>query len=537
MRYGKRLVCALLAALTLTACGERAEDGQQGFTLRACVCAPLASLDPALCDDPAAEPVFYAVYDNLMRLSPDGEGGVAVVPAVAKEYETAENFDGTVDYVFTLSPSARWSDGARVKAKDFVYAWRRLADPATEAPDADILSVVSGYDAVRASGDATKLGVRAESDGKLCVTLTAPCAYFISDVCTAVATMPLRADVAERNPDWAASGGLPCNGPFRISVWAKKESLYLQRNDAYYGSRAMAIRTLRFVFADTALDAAHLYADGAVDYVSPAYAGAEDAGDAPLRSVTCVLYDHMSDVFSNAHVRRAFDLVLDRAAMAAEAGGGQTAATGFVPRGVVNGGEGADFRAAGGALLAVDEEGYAERCAEAEDEMRVSGYRSVLDFPEVACLYPLEDGDAAAAAAAAVRVWQEKLRVPVRAEGLLREQFDQRVAEGEFDLAIDTFSTPWGDALSYLAPYAGLDGANALHYVSKPYDLLIGVAESSRGDARAAILHDAEALLLEDTALSPLWFGGKTYLLRDGFAGVFHDARGNAYFSAAYEEA
>ena len=118
-------------------------------------------------------------------------------------------------------------------------------------------------------------------------------------------------------------------------------------------------------------------------------------------------------------------------------------------------------------------------------------------------------------------------------EGLPREEFDARIAAGEYDLAVDTAAVEYGDAMVFLAPFAGTDGSNALHYASTPYDLLIGVAASSRDPAaRAAFLHDAEALLLGDTALSPLCFGGTLFLLREGLTGVQHDLRGNTCFSA-----
>ena len=70
-------------------------------------------------------------------------------------------------------------------------------------------------------------------------------------------------------------------------------------------------------------------------------------------------------------------------------------------------------------------------------------------------------------------------------------------------------------------------------YRNDTFDLLVGVAEST-GDltARAAFLHDAEAMLLEDSAVSPLCFSGTAYLLREGLTGVSHDCFGHSYFTA-----
>ena len=71
---------------------------------------------------------------------------------------------------------------------------------------------------------------------------------------------------------------------------------------------------------------------------------------APLAETVCVLYNHLTDTFSDAQLRRAFDLAIDRAALAEQLGVTATAATGCVPDGISDAPEsGEDFRTAGGA--------------------------------------------------------------------------------------------------------------------------------------------------------------------------------------------
>lgn len=541
MKHARRLMCILLGALilmgALSGCAERETPEDETFLLRASVCGRIDSLDPAMNTNERAESVFHALYENLMRKTDDGTGRAVLSPGIAKEYKAVSNYDGTVDYIFTLRSTARWSDGTRVKAKDFVYAWRRLVDPATESPNYALLSMVAGYDAVRETGDTRSLAVKAEGDTTFRVTLSAPCAYFLSEVCAAVPTMPLRSDVLSKSEDWAVRAATPGNGPYQIGVWAKDDYLQLRRNTSYYENRVVAPDTLRFVFADDAEQAWRLYEDGRVDYIlSPPKQAAAERGEAetlPLRTTACVLYNHMSEAFSNGHVRRAFDLALDRASLAAALGTEAAPAIGLVPYGVADGPEGAeaDFRTVGGELCAVDAEGYALRCLDAERELRAGGYWGGEGFPAASCLC---DGSESARllAEAAAAEWKDRLGITVTVEELTREEFDERVMSGEYDLAVDTLDVPCGDAMDYLAPFAEAGANNMLHYQSTPYELLIGVARSSRDlPARAAFLHDAEALLLEDTALSPVCFGGTTYILREGLAGVYHDECGRAYFT------
>lgn len=509
---------------------EGKEPEEETFLMSAAVCSRVASLDPAMNTDSRAEAVFYALYENLMRMEEIGMGQVVLVPGIAKEYKETKNYDGSVDYVFTLRSSARWADGTRVKAKDFSYAWRRLADPATESPNASLLSMVRGYDEVRETGDVGKLALKVEDDTTFRVTLKAPCSYFLSEVCTAVATMPLRSDILYDNADWATSADTPGNGPYQTSLWLKREYVQLRRSETYYDGKISGPDYLRFCFASDPQSAWQLYEDGRADYVSYPPSGVETTAVLPLRSTACVLYNHMSEAFSNSHVRRAFDLVLDRAAIAEGLG---IPATGLVPHGILNASaeEERDFRDVGGPLCATDPEGYPARCMEAETELRTGGYWGGVGLSEVSCIF-VSGEDTQTAASLCASAWQEKLKVTVRTEGLSREEFDERVAAGLYDVAVDMISTSGSDAMSYLEPFSGMDGNNALHYASRPYDLLIGVAENSLDpQARAAFLHDAEAMLLEETALSPLYFGSMPYVLREGLTGVRHDLRGNPSFA------
>ncbi|MBQ9459267.1 MAG: peptide ABC transporter substrate-binding protein [Oscillospiraceae bacterium] len=485
--------------------------------------------------DPRAESVFLAFYENLYRMDEDEQGVLTAAPGVAKEYKLTENGDGTVEYAFTLRSSARWSDGTRVRARDFVYAWRRLVDPATGSPNHALLSMVQGYDAARETGDASQLAVKADGDTVFRVTLRAPCAYFLSEICTAVPTMPLRSDAVSKDPEWSTSGAVLSDGPYQVSVWARDEYIQLARSDSYYEKRRSGPDTLCFRFFSGAAEAWSLYENGSADFILSPPASQRPSGSLPLRATLCVFYNHASESFSDAHVRRAFDLTLDRRAIAAAVGCGALPATGVVPYGVMGLPDEADFRTVGGELCEVDADGYAMRCLDAEGELRNGGYWGAVGFPTVRCLYVSGARERAAAAAAAA-CWQEKLNVQVITEGLSREEFDRRVLAGDYDLAIDSVASASGDALEYLAPFAGTGEDNALRFVSTPFALLIGVASTSRDPtARLAFLHDAEELLLGDTAVSPLCFGAETYLLREGFAGLRHDRRGCVYFTGLYK--
>ena len=71
-------------------------------------------------------------------------------------------------------------------------------------------------------------------------------------------------------------------------------------------------------------------------------------------------------------------------------------------------------------------------------------------------------------------------------------------------------------------------------YANSASDTLLSViAGAEEGEARMGCLRDAEALLLEEGAVAPLYTSVTGWTLRDGFSGVQRDARGWFSFAAA----
>lgn len=536
------LLSGILLALGLVGCGERTDESEESFTLSAYVCGAMETLDPAQVSGAGEESVLSALFEGLMRMRDDGNGNAVAVAGIAKEYREEQNYDDTVTYTFTLRSTARWSDGVRVKAEDFVYAWQRLVDPATESPNASLLKMVEGYDEVRATGDVSKLGVSAKGDDTLIVTLSAPSAQFLTNVCTAPATAPLRRDLVEGRESWASFATVVTNGAYCVEAWEKDSYLLTKRNTEYYEARLVVPEAIRFSFEGDAASNYEKLLGGEMDYLVelPDEAVAELAQTetwqpTSLAETVCVVYNHLTDAFSEELIRRAFEQTIDRAALAEKLGAAATAADGCVPGGIVNVPDGEeDFRTAGGALCTVSAEDYMSRSEEAARLMTANGHYQGTGLGTLRFLYE-ESAQNRATVQTLRDGWKSALGVAVEPVGVSAEEFSARLTAGEYELALVTLDARSGDAMEYLLPFRGTAEENVCGYQNDTFDLLIGVAETT-GDlnARAAFLHDAEAMLLEDSALSPLYFRSSSALLREEYRGVSRDCFGHSYFTAVH---
>ena len=554
MKHWKRRLALLLAAALCVSALAGCARGGDAMSLSVCVGGAPEELDPIYATEPADQTILVHLYENLMRKTA-GASGATVTNGVAKSATSEENTDGTVTWTFQLR-GAEWSDGREVLAGDFVYAWQRLADPANDSPFASLLSVVAGYDEVRETGDVSLLQVTAEDDSTLVVVLNGKYDWFLEEVCTAPATMPLRQDLltgesaaeetaedgaeaaeaAEAAPWWSDVAGLVTNGPYQVSGYEAGESLTLETSGTYH-SDVSGPGTLTFRFADTAEEGQALYDAGTVDFLGvlpeeqmASLVEAESRALTPELGTWAVVFNCAQDTLMDARVRRALSLVIDRTAAAEAAGVTARAAEGLIPPGVPESDE-ADFRTSGGDLLDNDPNHRADLQEEARALLTEAGYVSVQDLGELEYLY-VDVGNGAAVAQALVQAWQSALGLRVTARAVTEEELAAALEEGTFSLAGIEIRALGNDAECFLRQWSSTGGENVSRYANSAYDTLLSVIAGAEDEtARLGCLHDAEALLLEEGAVAPLYTTVTAWTLRDSLTGLVRDGRG--WFSFA----
>lgn len=248
------LTLGLVLSLALSGCAPKSGSGsggtsgteaQKGGTLSYYIGNP-AYIDPYNTQESEGTQVEQALFDSLTAFDPLDP--TKLVPAAAESWEP--NGDASV-WTFHLRKDAKFSDGTPVTAKDFVYAWNRIANPNTKntstgEADPSIIGYhidkVKGYAEVQA-GTATEMsGLKAVDDYTLEVTLTQSFADFEYVVGhPALAPVPQKAveEGVDYNGQKVAFGDFPIgNGPFKMAEpWKRDQYIKVVQNENYYGEK------------------------------------------------------------------------------------------------------------------------------------------------------------------------------------------------------------------------------------------------------------------------------------------------------------
>ena len=131
------------------------------------------TLDPQLADDDFSFQVIRDLYEGLTAEDAYGQ----IVPGVASAWKVDDS--GTV-YTFSLRPDAKWSNGDRIVASEFVEGMRRAVDPKTASGSAGLLAVIKGASEIIAGKRIiSELAVTTVDDSTVRIQLEHPAPFIL----------------------------------------------------------------------------------------------------------------------------------------------------------------------------------------------------------------------------------------------------------------------------------------------------------------------------------------------------------------------
>jgi len=525
--------------------------------------------------------------EGLVRL--DGDGQIA--PAAAESWEVSP--DGRT-YRFHLR-ECRWSNGDPVRASDFAFAWRRMLDPETRAYWADLFFVIEGAQAYyRASPQErtrVRLGIETPDERTLVVRLTRPIPYFLSRIALE-AYYPVHQKTVERLGDGAfRAPDYVCNGPFRLVEHQPRRRIVFEPNPAWRDRSQVSLNRLIFVMVENEFTEWTAYRRGEIDITESVDRSAlavmrerPDFRSVPLVGTFYLSFNCRRPPFDRVEVRRAFSLALDRRLLCERIlRGGEQPATGFVPPGIpgrvgqvgnlsrvgrvgdlsqerserpeargekqeVRGerreargespeakvqrrnstpetGEVSDFRAEGGDLVppgppTPDVESRIRAAAEGLPKNLAYSYGAVETYRSLAIAIQM--------------MWRQRLGVEVELQSFPARLLAQSKRNKDYMIANSSWVGDYLDATTFLDIFRSDSPNNVTGWTDARYDQLLDRAAATTDTApRAALLHEAERLLLDEMPICPVHFYAIAYLQRPGLEDVERNLLGRIDFSHA----
>ncbi len=466
----------------------------------------------------------HIIGEFIMGLTTEGPDAKPI-PGAATSWTVSD--DGLV-WTFKLREGATWSDGVPVTADDFVFAWRRLMDPATTAQYASLLYIVKNGRAINGNIlPPADLGVRAVDAGTFEVTLENPAPY-LPEVLAHQATFPVPKHKVEALGDaWVRPGNAVGNGPYMLVEWSPQDFVHLVRNPTFYDNANVKIDEIFFYptadsesalnrFRAGDLDMQDGFPMSKIDWLRENMPSAIKLS--PYLVVSYTVFNHTRAPFNDVRVREALSLAFDRETLANRIYRlGEPPAYGLVPPGIAN--------YPGTARLSFADMPRAERIARAKQLLAEAGFGP--DRPLAFAYNYINDPDTRRAAAAIQQFWAEiGVTVELRASEA-RVHYTSYLQTGNFDVAAAGWVGDFNDAENFLFMFETRnEGFNYGRYSSPVYDDLMARSRTLTDIVeRGRMLNEAEQVLLDDQAILPSRFPFTRYIVQDWVKGFVANQR------------
>ena len=540
-----RCICLLLALLTLslTACsvGGDSEKSGAGHSFSYTLVGNPDTLDPQLASNSSAKTVLANLFEGLFVLDDSG----SVQNGLVKDYTVSE--DGLC-YDFTLRDDSYWyqaigdskafdSEAKKaVTAKDFVYAFKRLFDPLYASPYRETFACIENAAAITAGEqDSSMIGVYAADATRLQIRLDYPNASFPL-LLTTTAALPCNEEFFESTKGRYGldENSVIGNGSFAMQRWlydpyGKYNVIQLCRNPLNHEVNRVYPVDLSFFIEESESDAKAVFTNGKADCYAATVNDLTDMDGLTVTgaySMTLGLCANPDSDFGRAEeIFEAMQLALDYSAVPQQKDS-LLPGSGILPPAstLMN-------KSCRELLSDAAYQKYDSAAAEAKLRAGMT-LLGLEELPEGQILVPngLMDYEALLDV---IAQWKDKLGLHLRLEAVPQAEYDRRLANGSYDLALCAAAGEDPDPAALLS---GFLSQPFLHCEKEAQvrGLLKQAAASGSLSENVELFRQAEAAILSDACFIPLFYKQRMLFSKQGVADVhFNPFTGQVQFSEA----
>lgn len=457
--------CAAMIAGGITACGG--DDDKRGSGAGHMYGAALAgnprSLDPQFAGDPSSATVIKNLYSGLVMKDSSG----SIVCCNAKDYTVSE--DGCV-YTFNLRDDNYWffdtnEDDAigddeyfSVTANDYVFAFRRLLDPKMHSPYARDFTCIKNSQRVMEGGYSTEaVGAEALDDFTLQITLEYPCAEFLG-LLTTPAAFPCNEQffISTKGRYGLDDRSVMSNGPFYVRQWfydpyGSNNILYMRKNTANERDGYEVLPSfVSFSIQDSEAEVRQCFKEEETECFTAMKVGGYNPRKYSIvgqKATTLgLIFNPKDKLYSNKELCKAVAFSADREALRGQLDSDLQIAYGIIPPAVDILGRSYRDLASDKQFDMFDKEKAVQCLAKAKEELKISSVESVkiiVDSSTVDSryLHLLSQG------------CQESLGIYIGIEDLTSKEFNERIANGDYSIALYPLKADFNSGLAVFGEF------------------------------------------------------------------------------------
>ena len=531
MKTGKTvkvLLALTTAAGMLAGCGSKTDTD----TFRFANDTDIVGMDSTVVDDAMSFNAITAITDGLTTVDVKGN----TIPGIAKSWDVSNN---GLTYTFHLR-DAKWANGDKVTAQDFVYSWHRIIKNAGNyaymlgSEGASIKNADSLINLGTAATDEqlNTLGIKATDDKTVVVDLEKNVPYFVG-LMSFPCYFPQNQKFVEKcgknyatKPEYILG-----NGAYKMTKWIKGNKATFTKNDKYYDAKSVKTKNIEMYLVQDPKTAAQNFDNGKVDYATinstlvDKYKGKDTFKTIREGYLAYLICNFKADTTANKNLRHALSYAINRKDLCDNIlKDGSQPATGFVPAQLCKSPSGKDFREESGKYVDYDVKKAQEYLDAAKKELGT-------DTITVDLLYGTDESpmDTFAEYLQGSFTKLKGLKVNMVAT-VKKDRIYNREASGNFQIACTRWAPDYADPTTFLNVLASSNSNNYGKWENAQYNSLLKQAQNETDvNKRWNELLEAEKVMMDDMPNIPVVQTGTAALQAKNVKGLVHKTVSTPY--------
>ncbi|MEO1034632.1 MAG: peptide ABC transporter substrate-binding protein [Pseudomonadota bacterium] len=469
--------------LLLAACSQSGSDKVDANVLIRASKSEPASLNPQLVYDTGSAEIARDLFEGLLRWDQSGN----LIPAAAESYQISE--DGK-RLLFSIRNNARWSNGDRLTAEDFVRGLQFALSPENKSPQAALLRPIKNAGSVLdLKAPAENIGVVAISDSQLAIDLEAPAPYFVT-LLDYPLTYPRHASTSDAAPI--------TNGAYSLVSHRPGYRTDLAKNRYYWDNANVQISEVQYLHLDAEVTEVNLFRSGELHISSTVPSSMaplllkdhpEEYHTTPQLGTYYYAFNLTEGPLSDETIRVALIEAVDTTELTAELlFSGQAPASTLIPPYLWDSGFGNDPRTSQTKKI--------DALEQARAKLEEQGYTERTPLP---IRLAINSGDNHRKIALYVaNAWNELLPVEVEIQSYeFKVLLDIQKDKSAWDVVRTSWTADFPDAVNFLEIFVGSSPNNIPGYNDDYYNRLVAESyDTSDSLERAKVLYAAEQRLV-----------------------------------------
>ncbi|WP_367371090.1 peptide ABC transporter substrate-binding protein [Pediococcus parvulus] len=519
----------VLIALTLAGCGSKKASETEVVNMSTGT--EITTLDSSKAIDDTSLTQISNFNEGLYRIGNKSK----ILPGIAKQVTESKNGK---KYIFTLRKDAKWSNGDKVTAQDFVYAWQRTVNPKKASEFAYLYSGIHNADKISAGKASVKtLGIKATGKYKLTVTLDTPIPYF-KLLMGFPSFFPQNQKVVEKygSKYGSSSKDMVYDGPFIQKGWTGSNlSWKMIKNPNYWDKTSVKLTQMNFQVIKDTTTGLNLYNSKKLNETTLSgsqvaqYKNNKNFVSRKLAQTSYIEFNQSKNtVLKNKKIRQALSLAIDRDQLTGKVlADGSVSATGFVSSGLMTDlNNGKDFAAEASVPSGVSYNLQKAKKLMAEGLKEENKKTLTLDLLN-------NDSDVGKKASEFLQSdWEKLPGVKITLTNIPYKSFLTDEANKKFDLALSGWAADFSDPISFLQILTSDNAQNNGSWKNVAFDKAIEKADTTDAtnpEKRFKDMIQAEKILMQDQGVAPIYQSTQAQLWNQNVKALVHNSAGIYY--------